>query len=109
MNRQAVNVEKIAEVILYEGYLLFPYRRSSMKNQQRWTFGGVYPRRYSEVSGGADPWSMQTQCLVVGDPATTIEATVRFLHVVDRQLTQPLVEARTLPAERFVQELRGAD
>ena len=40
-------VEKVAEAVLYEGYLLYPYRRSAMKNQQRWTFGGVYPAQYS--------------------------------------------------------------
>src|SRR5690242_15306145 len=33
MNRAAV--EKIARAILYEGYLLYPYRRSAIKNQMR--------------------------------------------------------------------------
>ena len=36
-------VEKIAHAVLYEGYLLYPYRRSSVKNQMRWTFGTLYP------------------------------------------------------------------
>ena len=47
--------KKIAETVLYEGYVLWPYRRSAMKNQQRWTFGGVYPREYSEARGGTTP------------------------------------------------------
>ena len=34
---------QIADAVLYEGYLLWPYRRSATKNQRRWTFGGVYP------------------------------------------------------------------
>ncbi len=37
-------VEQIAAAVLYEGYVLWPYRRSATKNQQRWTLGGVYPR-----------------------------------------------------------------
>lgn len=77
-------VEKIAEVVLYEGFLLYPYTRSTTKNQQRWTFGGIYPRAYSEATGGDDPWRMQTQCLLVGDPDTAIDIKVRFLQVVDR-------------------------
>jgi len=109
------SVEKIADVVLYEGYLLYPYRRSALKNQQRWTFGGVYPRQYSEESGGDDPWSMQTQCLVagaVGSAAseTMLEVKVRFLHVVDRRVAAPTEPA---PADgapphgyRFVEELR---
>ena len=100
------SVEKIAEVVLYEGYLLYPYRLSAMKNQQRWTFGGVYPRAHSEASGGADPWSMQTQCLVVGDRDTAVEVKVRFLHIVDRRVA---VEERAGQGERFVQELRVGD
>lgn len=81
-------VKKIAEAVLYEGYILWPYRRSAIKNRQRWTFGGVYPREYSEAGGGDDPWTMQTQCLVLGDGGTTIEAKVRFLHVVERKVAE---------------------
>lgn len=78
-------VEKIAAAVLYEGYVLWPYRRSAQKNQKRWTFGGVYPRAYSEAEGGNDPWLMQTQCLVVGD-APVVEVKIRFLHVVERKV-----------------------
>lgn len=78
-------VDKIATTILYEGYLLWPYRRSTRKNQQRWTFGGVYPRAYSEASGSHDPWCIQTQCLVVGE-APSVTVTVRFLQVIERQV-----------------------
>ena len=94
-------MKKIAEAVLYEGYLLWPYRRSARKNQQRWTFGGVYPRAYSEARGEDDPWIMQTQCLVVGDAEATIEVKVRFLHVTERKVGRKSGE--TL---EFVEELR---
>jgi hypothetical protein len=93
--------KKIAEAVLYEGYLLWPYRRSARKNRQRWTFGGVHPRAYSEARGGHDPWIMQTQCLVLGDEASTIKVGVRFLHVVERKVARKAGE--TL---EFVDELR---
>jgi hypothetical protein len=80
--------KKIAEAVLYEGYLLWPYRRSARKNQQRWTFGGVHPRAYSEARGGDDPWIMQTQCLMLGDEKSTIEVEVRFLHIVERKVAR---------------------
>ena len=59
-------VERIVAAVLYEGYMLYPYRPSSVKNQQRWTFGGIYPRAYSE----AQRWQRsldvhQTECVVV--------------------------------------------
>lgn len=78
-------VEKIAAAVLYEGYLLWPYRRSAQKNQKRWTLGGVYPRAYSEAGAEDDPWLMQTQCLVNGR-SPSISVKVRFLHVVERQV-----------------------
>ncbi len=93
--------KKIAEAVLYEGYLLWPYRRSARKNQQRWTFGGVHPRAYSEARGEDDPWIMQTQCLVLGDEESTIEVQVRFLHVVERKVG--VKRGETL---EFVDELR---
>jgi hypothetical protein len=80
----AGRVEEIADAVLYEGYLLYPYRASALKNRQRWNFGVVYPRGYSEAQAGTDPWSMQTQCLVTGGPLTAIQMNVRFLRLVER-------------------------
>ena len=70
MNRELV--DKIARAVLYEGYLLYPYR-PSVKNRQRWTFGGLYPRSWSESQEGADAWTMQTQCLITTKPGRDAE------------------------------------
>jgi hypothetical protein len=74
-------VRRIADAVLYEGYLLWPYRKSALKNQQRFTFGGVYPPAWEE-----DPSSMQVQVLLEGREDTEIDIRVRFLHVVRRQV-----------------------
>jgi hypothetical protein len=80
-------IRAIADAVLYEGYVLWPYRRSALKNAQRWTFGGVYPRAHAEArAAGDDPWTMQTQCLVEGGAGTEVSVGVRFLHVVWRQM-----------------------
>ena len=81
-------VEKIAEAVLYEGYVLYPYRHSSVKNQRRWTFGGVYPPTFSRTSAGNDPHTIQTQVLVTGDGQTRIGVKVRFLQVVGREVNR---------------------
>jgi hypothetical protein len=80
-------VRAIADAVLYEGYVLWPYRRSALKNTQRWTFGGVFPRAHAEArAAGDDPCTMRTQCLVEGDGWARIGVTVRFLHVLRRQV-----------------------
>lgn len=83
-------VKEIANAVLYEGYLLYPYRQSAIKNRTRWTFGAVYPREYSEASGGIEPWTMHTECLVEGQPDDImLDVTVRFLHLLVRTVVQP--------------------
>jgi len=47
-------VDQIARAVLYEGYMLYPYRPSSVKNQQRWNFGVLCPQSYSQAQNGAE-------------------------------------------------------
>ena len=107
-------VDRIASAVLYEGYILYPYR-PSVKNRQRWTFGGLYPRDYSLAQGGSDAWSMQVECLVTGSPRTTIGVQVRFLHLMERRVGEriPLPPVAELerptagePEYRVVESLR---
>ena len=77
-------IEEIANAVLYEGYMLYPYRPSSVKNRQRWNFGVVYPRNYSEAQQGTDPWFTRTECLVKGSAQTGIAVKVRFLQAISR-------------------------
>ena len=77
----------IADAVLYEGYVLWPYRRSALKNQRRWTFGGVYPRGAQRARTPTTACAMRTQCLVEGDDRA-VDVRVRFLHVVERQVTR---------------------
>src|SRR5947209_16673171 len=76
-------VRAIADAVLYEGYILWPYRRSAMKNQRRFTFGGIYPPAHSERHPD-DRCSMQTEVLLDAEPGASVEITIRFLHVVRR-------------------------
>jgi hypothetical protein len=88
------HVEAIVNAVLYEGYMLYPYRASSVKNRQRWTFGGIYPRAWAAADESSAS-AMQTECLLRGGPETEIELHVRFLHLVRREvgaLAAPLTE-----------------
>jgi len=93
------DVERVAESVLYEGYLLWPYRRSALKNRQRWTFGGVYPERFAD---GTDRAAIETQCLVETDGAARIDVTVRFLQVVERRVARVAGERLTFVDEIVV-------
>jgi len=94
-------VDQIARAILYEGYLLYPYRTSSLKNCRPCAFGSLYPRVYSQANGDIEPWSMQIECLVCGDDATPVQGAVRFLQakspdVSEREVVLPEIGLGTL-------------
>lgn len=77
-------VDRIVRAVLYEGYVLYPYRPSAMKNQQRATFGTIFPKGFSEASQSGDAWTMQTECVVQGSEKTQLSIRVRFLQLVQR-------------------------
>lgn len=88
-------VKNIADAVLYEGYMLYPYRASSVKNRQRFNWGALAPQSYSAANKGFEPFEMQTECLIEGDEKTTIKIKARFLHLLNREigaLEEPLDE-----------------
>ena len=83
------SVEQIADAILYEGYILYPYRASALKNGQRWNFGVLYPPAYAGAQRGSDASMMQFQCLARVNE--NLRVTVRFLHLLTRENWQEAV------------------
>ncbi len=73
----------IADVVLYEGYLLYPYRASSQKNQARWQFGILGPQGAAGTGAGEDP-VMFTDCLLRAGPQARLEVHLRFLQLLTR-------------------------
>ncbi|HET8910451.1 MAG TPA: hypothetical protein VFN23_03245 [Ktedonobacteraceae bacterium] len=103
-------IKEIANAVLYEGYLLYPYRHSAIKNRQRWTIGIVYPRVYSEANGKIDPWQMRTECLIArqSNQETTLNINVRFLHLLLRTAMQPAtIQGQPNPAYNSEWSLAG--
>ena len=103
-----------ADAVLYEGYLLYPYRATSRKNQVRWQFGVLGPpgaaeagvgeerdlgvqvllRPESAASGGADAGGMRT-----------VTVHLRFLQLQRRVAEREEPDGAYTP----VDELRAGD
>jgi hypothetical protein len=84
--------------------MLWPYRRSALKNRQRFTFGGVYPPGHSELHPD-DRCTMRTECLVRGGGDALLDVRVRFLHVFRRQVHDAAghpVDELTVAGERHL-------
>jgi hypothetical protein len=82
---QLSTLERITQTVLYEGYSVFPYRRSSTKNVKPVPFGTIYPQVYQKHHPEVHA-ATQTECIIQGSAEETIEITVRFLHLQRKQL-----------------------
>lgn len=92
-------VEKIADAVLYEGYMLYPYRASSVKNRQRFNWGALAPKAYSDAQNGTEAWEMRTECLIVGDRNSQINVKVRFLQLTNREIGKIIETSGENPAD----------
>lgn len=79
-------IDSLIDAVLYEGYLLYPYR-PSLKNVKRWNFGALYPLESPEVRFGTERAATRARILLVGDPGAMIEGELRFLHLIERTTT----------------------
>jgi hypothetical protein len=71
-------VRAVADAVLYEGYLLYPYRASSRKNRSRFQFGVLMPPDYPDPS---EPSALRAECLLEGRDDARVHAVVRFLRL----------------------------
>jgi hypothetical protein len=85
------HAEKIAAAILYEGYILYPYRPTAIKNRQRWNFGTLYPRVYAEAQTPQEPFRLQAECIAIADESATLDIKISFLQLLrqGRALDEP--------------------
>jgi hypothetical protein len=79
------DAQQVADAILYEGYLLYPYRGSARKNQSRFQFGVLMPPAYRDVDD-CEPSASQTECLLECPDDATVAVIARFLHLQRRQV-----------------------
>ena len=85
--------------MLYEGYLLYPYRSSSAKNQLRWQFGLLSPRG-AAAAGVGEESGLRATVLLRPAPGDRLEVHVRFLQVQWRAV-ESAVDGRYAPVDRL--------
>ncbi|WP_328394599.1 hypothetical protein [Nocardia sp. NBC_00416] len=75
----------VADAVLYEGYLLYPYRSNSRKNQARWQFGVLGPDGAAAAGIGEEP-SLSARFLLDPGREPVLTWTIRFLQLQRRQV-----------------------
>jgi len=74
---------EVADAVLYEGYLLYPYRASATKNQMRWQWGVLMPPVFAGADAGEHAWC-RTELLAEPATGAALHVRVRFLQLQRR-------------------------
>jgi hypothetical protein len=73
----------VADAVMYEGYILYPYRASAAKNRSRWQFGVVMSPQYAAADPSERAFA-QTECVLEHTGQPSLELLIRFLQVQRR-------------------------
>ena len=93
-------IRAVANAILYEGYMLYPYRPSALKNRsQGWTFGTLLPETYAATHSG-ELTEFRAEVLVRG-AAPLLSTEVRFLHLRGSEARERTIATSALPFDRL--------
>lgn len=105
-------LEQLTRALLYEGYALFPYKRTATKNMKPVPFGVVYPQHYNFHHAEAHS-HLQTECIVKGNADLEMEIKVRFLHLRIKNLLERVengvVDERDENGFHAVESLQSGD
>jgi hypothetical protein len=77
------SVRKIADAVLYEGYILYPYRASAQKNRSRWQFGVVMAPGYAAADPSETGFT-RAECVLEHTGQPSVRVLLRFLQVQRR-------------------------
>ncbi|MFE3598754.1 hypothetical protein [Streptomyces sp. NPDC059142] len=98
-------VREVADAVLYEGYLLYPYRASAHKNRSRWQFGVLGPPSATPGSFAEEP-GMAMECLLAvpdGAPGPAeVTVRLRFLQHQVREVRRLAEDGRHVPVGELV-------
>ena len=94
-----------ADAVLYEGYLLYPYRSTAAKNQARWQFGVLGPPGAADAGLGEEAGLAVETLLRPDDDRATVTVHLRFLHLQRRLAERTEPDGRVIP----VPELRAGN
>lgn len=97
------DVRALAEAILHEGYLLYPYQPSALKNLHRYPFGTLYPESFCRVHEAGDTSHARLECVICGPLHAHVSVQVSFLQLQDgealvREVSAPQATLASLAA-----------
>lgn len=79
---------QVADAVLFEGYVLYPYRASAAKNRLRWQFGVLVPPAWGPAH--EEHAFQRTEILMEPKGGAALAVELRFLHAQRRTVQRVL-------------------
>ena len=98
---------RVADAVLYEGYILYPYRASAQKNRSRWQFGVVMAPAYA-AADPSESSSTQAECVLEHAGQPVVQVILRFLQV-QRRTTEGSGQGWDEAVEREIEVTAGPE
>src|SRR5688500_8464302 len=98
------DLRKLSDAVLYEDYLLYPYRPSSLKNQHRYPLGTLYPEPFCTAWEAGDASRLELECVISGGSRSSLEIEVRFMQFLKVEPAVRSVQVPALPIRALTQE-----
>jgi hypothetical protein len=96
------SVRNIADAVLYEGYILYPYRASAQKNRSRWQFGVIMAPGYA-AADPSETSSTRAECVMEYTGLPSVRVILRFLQVQRRTRQAPIAGSWDEAVEREIE------
>jgi hypothetical protein len=91
----------IGDAVLYEGYLLYPYRATAAKNQVRWQFGVLTPPSFASPDTGEHAGA-SAECLLEPGSHAVLHVKLRFLQLQRRSVQEGALDGGYRPAAALI-------
>jgi len=105
-----VSLERLLHTLLFEGYALYPYRESAVKNRMRFIFGTLFPKTYA--ARAAEAFDLRLEVPVAGPPEARLSVELACLEiaseVLERRISIASGSLEELRSERSVELRAGA-
>jgi hypothetical protein len=101
-------VQRIADAVLFEGYILYPYRPSAIKNRKRWNFGTLWPREFAEAQQPPESCSFHSEMLIEPGADCALDLRLRFLQLAASDSPDPQAWEQGVVRSKTIEDIHLA-
>jgi hypothetical protein len=103
-------LQQLTHGLLYEGYTLYPYKTTTLKNKIPIPFGVLYPKNYCQYNKYVNS-EMQTECITLANDLAELIVQIKFLQIsydnkgwtaIEHEVSSEKISIKNLPGNKNI-------